>query len=51
MISTTSTKRNMDLQWLGDKRHLSQSALEKQTMNEDEKFLIKTWGAETDTNL
>lgn len=36
---------------LGDNRHLSQSALEKLTMNEDEKSFIKTWKAETDTNL
>lgn len=41
----------MHLQWLGDKRHLSQSALEKLTMNEDEKSSIKSWEAETDTNL
>lgn len=41
----------MHLQWLGDKRHLSQSALEKLTMNEDEKTSIKTWEAETDINL
>lgn len=51
MLNITSSKWNMHLQWLGDKRHLSQSALEKLTMNEDEKTSIKTWEAETDINL
>lgn len=50
-LTTISSKWNVQLQLLGDKRHLSQSALEKLTMNEDEKFSIKTWETETDTNL
>lgn len=51
ILNTTPSKWNTHLRWLSEKRHLSQSALEKMTMNEDEKSSIKTWEADSDTSL